>query len=213
MRRFYQVIGLCILVASFASSQTEISGSITTNTVWDTQHHPYIVNGSIVVENGATLTVRAGTIVKMTGGTAFSVNGTLDVQGTAGSPVVFTSIYDDNYGGDTNGDLDATSPSPGDWACIYFDAQPGVSNTFDYCVVKYGGYYEGKMLIVNSSDPSYPKVTIDHCQLSKSAGTGIFVEGYASPLIHLCDLFDNTGFGVTNEGTGIVDARNSYCGL
>lgn len=46
------------------------------------------------------------------------VIGTLEVEGTASNRVVFTSIKDDTYGGDTNGDDDATSPAPGDWDSI-----------------------------------------------------------------------------------------------
>jgi hypothetical protein len=85
------------------------------------------------------------------------VNGTLDVQGTASNPVVFTSGRDDQYGGDSNGDGNGTLPAAGNWGYIKFTSQSNVTNTFDYCIVKYGGYsydnvYYSRMLWITSAN-------------------------------------------------------------
>ena len=53
------------------------------------------------------------------------VQGTLIAQGTASSPIVFTSIKDDAYGGDTNGDGSATTPMPGEFKAIDVEASSG----------------------------------------------------------------------------------------
>ena len=48
------------------------------------------------------------------------VDGTLDAQGTAAAPVIFTSLNDDSQGGDTNNG--GGSPHPGDWAGVQFNS-------------------------------------------------------------------------------------------
>ena len=63
------------------------------------------------------------------------------MNGTQEHPAVFTSLYDDTYGGDTNSDVDATTPSPGDWCGIYLNGQDdneGIGE-FDWCIIRYGG--------------------------------------------------------------------------
>mgnify|MGYP007051340336 CR=1 len=66
------------------------------------------------------------------------VEGTLNADGTAVSPIVFTSLKDDGYGGDTNGDADASSPAAQDWVGIGFDTT-SVGNVLDHVVVRYAG--------------------------------------------------------------------------
>ncbi len=60
----------------------------------------------VVVDEGATLTIGPGTILK---DFDLTVNGRLEALGTATSPIIFTNMADDTAGGDTNGDGDATA--------------------------------------------------------------------------------------------------------
>lgn len=75
----------------------------------------YRVSGTFTVANGATLTIPAGTVLKMEKGAQIVVNagGTLKANGTRAAPVVFTSINDDSYSGKTEGSN--SNPQPGDW--------------------------------------------------------------------------------------------------
>ena len=100
-------------------TQTPLSGTISGSRKL-TRGSTYRVSGNVTIASGATLTIPAGTILKFDEGVQMTVNsgGTLLSNGTRAAPVVFTSIKDDDFGGDTNGDGDATGPSAGDWATI-----------------------------------------------------------------------------------------------
>ena len=65
--------------------------------------------GSIYIPAGSTLGIQPGAVLKGTGssywygkGTGLEVEGILTAVGTTEDPIVFTSINDDNYAGDTN---------------------------------------------------------------------------------------------------------------
>ena len=74
---------------------TSVSGTIAANTAWPANSR-INVTGTLTVNAGVTLTVGAGTIVKVYSGTGTAgsaaeivVNGTLQVNGVEGNPVVF----------------------------------------------------------------------------------------------------------------------------
>lgn len=87
-----------------AAVQT-VSGAITTNTTW-TNDRVWEIDGVITVKDGAKLTIQAGTFIKAkplapgvaTGVLVITKTGQIDAQGTAESPIVFTSfnLLDDN---------------------------------------------------------------------------------------------------------------------
>lgn len=78
-----------------------VNTSIKTNTTWysDTV---YQLGGRIAVENGATLTIQAGTVIKGEAGTGANATalliargGKLIAEGTVSKPIIFTSIADE----------------------------------------------------------------------------------------------------------------------
>lgn len=72
----------------------EVTANITSNTTW-TSNNKYLLKGFIYVEDGATLTIQPGTIIKgdkPTKGTLIvKRGGRLIADGTASQPIVFTS--------------------------------------------------------------------------------------------------------------------------
>ena len=78
-----------------------VSSNITANTTW-TKDKVYELAGRIAVEDGATLTIEAGTIIKGQAGAATNATalliargGKLMAQGTATMPIIFTSVADE----------------------------------------------------------------------------------------------------------------------
>ena len=103
---------------------------------------PFILIGRTTVDNNYVLTIAPGTIVKSIPAGELFVYGTVDVNGTADSNVVFTSIHDDSYGGDANSNGSASSPAPGDWyGIIIVNPSSGyvALGNFDYTRIRYGG--------------------------------------------------------------------------
>ena len=110
--------------------------TLTSNISSDTRlrgYRTYIVSNSVTVASGAKLTLQPGTILKFSSGCSLTVNGTLDAKGTRAAPIVFTSLKDDEHGGDTNGDGDKTYAQGGDWARIY----AGGTLNMNYCRIRY----------------------------------------------------------------------------
>lgn len=77
------------------------SGILTENETW-TANNVYILDGKVVVDEGITLTIEAGTIIKAEKGQEASASalvvdqgGKLIANGTAEAPIIFTSV-DDN---------------------------------------------------------------------------------------------------------------------
>ncbi|UOB16344.1 hypothetical protein [Abyssalbus ytuae] len=83
---------------------TELQGDITEDVTLDSSKE-YSLTGSLIVEDGASLTIPAGTVIKATGGTsayiAVAQGGQIFINGTAAAPVVMTSA--------------AINPAAGDW--------------------------------------------------------------------------------------------------
>lgn len=122
--------GIEPLSASYAAAAllpvTTVSGTITTDTTWDNDH-VWEIQGVVVVKNGATLTIEAGTYIKgdpsvsdPTGVLVISKTGEIDAQGTDTDPIVFTSynLLDGDAG---------TDPAPKDFGGVIL-LSDGISN-------------------------------------------------------------------------------------
>ena len=118
-----------------------VNTSIKTNTTWysDTV---YQLGGRIAVENGATLTIQAGTVIKGEAGTGANATalliargGKLIAEGTVSKPIIFTSIADEitpeliEQGVFTSPNLDPTVNGLWGGVIILGEAKISASNT------------------------------------------------------------------------------------
>ncbi len=167
---------------SFTTLESVIVGcpvvNVTTNisapTTW-TAGKVYVIKQFISVTS--TLTIEPGTVIKMDAGRLrVDGSGKILANGTASNRIVFTSLFDDTYCGDTNGDGSATTPTKGDWTSIYLNG--GTANTFKYCDFLYAGKNDGgynNAVYISVAGTSFE---FDNCTFANtlsSSGSSAFV--------------------------------------
>ena len=81
-----------------AVAVTNVSGTISQNTIWNVAGGPYVVTGSVTVTRPSRSTIASDVIVKFGAGTSLTVDGQLLAAGTASRPISCTSIKDDTVG-------------------------------------------------------------------------------------------------------------------
>lgn len=159
-----------------------------------------------------TLTIQAGTVVKfhptegpymMLGG-----SGTVIAVGTANAPIIFTSFKDDEHGGDTNGDGNATAPARKDWGYINTNDMNG--SRFEYCHFLYGGQstYSSTLTVYGAN------ISVKNCVFAHNSGddaTGWYgaldmIYGETGCVVQNCVFYDNirplsisTNFSINNS--------------
>ena len=89
-----------------SGNEVIISSNITANTTWS-KDNTYILAGRIFVVDGVTLTIEAGTVIKGQAGSGANATalivargGKLMAEGTATSPIIFTSVADEISSGE-----------------------------------------------------------------------------------------------------------------
>lgn len=95
MKRILSLVFIVFTVLS-TNASTVFSGGIFTNTTWTLANSPYILNGSVVIFPGKTLTIEPGVVVKVASTSAnngeqiyLECRGNLIAEGTSNSPISF----------------------------------------------------------------------------------------------------------------------------
>lgn len=195
--------------------QTARAMEISVDTVWAKAQSPIVVNKSTLIKAGVTLIIEPGVIIKFDSAGALSSSGKLNAIGTEAEPIVFTSIKDDAYGGDTNGDGAATAPAQGDWTILSVGF--GGEANLEYIIVQYGGgeYYTGAITSYKG------KLNINHSIITKN-NAAIKLNQSTTSISHSF-IYDNfipfisgvsVDAGVSNNGRAdvIVNADNNWWG-
>ncbi|MCG7853687.1 MAG: right-handed parallel beta-helix repeat-containing protein, partial [Methanosarcinaceae archaeon] len=119
------------------------AGELTADATWSSDS-VYVIEfggqdiGGLTVVEGATLTIDPGVVIKFTQNASLKVKGDLVAEGTPEEQIIFTSLNDDSYGGDTNGDGDTTTAAKNDWGdMVFWDTCTG--SVLNNIVVKHAG--------------------------------------------------------------------------
>ena len=170
----------------------------------------------VTVKTAATLTLSPGTVLKATeGGVDLQVAGSLMARGTAAQPIVFTSIQDDRFAGDTNGDTGLTSPSPGDWGQVFFHGT-STGNVLEHCVAAYGGAINITGTVANVRTET-ADLTFSECTFESSAQHGLYALAAPLPVIDNrflnnlgSGLFFDDLTGATTPPAPLLVTRNTF---
>src|SRR5690606_29102473 len=142
----------------------EVSGTINEPTVWQ-DGAVYVIDGSdLRVE--PVLTIEPGVVVKVRDARiSIFEAGKIIAEGTADKRIVFTSLHDDGYCGDTNGNKSATGHEKGDWIAI--DLHGTTGSIFKYVDIFYAGQNSGgSHSAVHIDWPQSVAFTSDHCRIA-----------------------------------------------
>ena len=120
-----------------------------------------IIGGQINIQNNTVVTIREGVVMKFRPHRNLrficATNGTLRMEGSAAGPVVLTSLYDDEYGGEAlPGNM--TFAAPGDFQGLEHKGQ----GLLEHVIVRYAGANTSPGIEVRSG-ATVDAVVVQHC--------------------------------------------------
>jgi len=123
---------------------------------------------------------------------------------TPDSTIVFTSILDDFYGGDSNSDSTATGPAVSDWSGVSFmDQSLDPLCKLKNCIIRFAG----AGIYTNSASP-----TVESCNLNNN-DYGVFATAASNPSFANCDFSQNRYYSIDNvDKSFVINAVNCWWG-
>ncbi len=176
--------------ARFRYNSRTYGGTLAGNETWASDSLREITE-VVVVPSGATLTIESGAIIKFQPGMGLEVQagGKLVTRGSLAAPVVFTSIRDDAWGGDTNEDGTQTRPGAGDWRSLRFP--DGSIADLEHTRVLFGGNSVGNPWGAGGVIEALGgALTARHCVIADALKDGAFCYGttrFENCLVLRCD--------------------------
>jgi hypothetical protein len=162
-----------IIIHHICIAQTNVSGFISTNTIWDTLNDPYIITSNVLVNSGVKLTIMPGTVVKFNAMRTLQIDGELNVLGAANHRVTFTA--------------NSTNPSAGFWDAIKLTSTTNASkvdstgaylsgNIISYADFRYGGSGSVSTLTDGTIECITTTLYLENCTFKKSASNGVLIK-------------------------------------
>lgn len=139
----------------YAPNVDVYSGTLAGSTTFAADRVAYLPS-AVYVPSGVTLTVQPGAVVKFANDACIIVEsgGRIVANGAADDRIVFTSVKDDFWGGDSLLD-GAGVPHASDWRYIWVNSGAS-ANSFAYCDFAYGGANSESVLYLDDeADVSY----------------------------------------------------------
>ncbi len=190
-----KIVGVILLLSALLSpydslgwADTNVSGPVIVDTVWDLAGSPYIINSNVVIQGTdgvdgvTTLSISAGVEVRfglsgqLSIGASSGAPGALSAVGTLAEPIIFTSQKE--------------TAAPGDWRGIFFynTAQDGQC-VLSHCEVGYAGAGS-----IGSVYAYYCHPEISHTRIHHSSSYGIYAQS-ANIVASDNEIDHNTSYG------------------
>lgn len=196
-------------------------GIIEANETW-TADNIYVLDGRVVVNEGVTLTIEAGTIIKAEDGQGSNAStlivdrgGKLIANGTADKPIIFTSVNDDIQVGEKESTLEVEDA--GQWGGVIILGNAPISvaaaEGIDYIEGIPGGLsygeYGGNNPADNSGSLKYVSIRFSGVALEQDAEIqGLTLGGVGSgTTIENIEIYSNKDDGIEWFG-GTVNVKN-----
>ncbi|MCM8785471.1 MAG: carboxypeptidase regulatory-like domain-containing protein [Candidatus Omnitrophica bacterium] len=179
------------------------SGRITSNQTW-TSEKVHVIEGTIIIVSGVTLTIQPGAIVKFVEGARIIVEdgAVLNLLGEIDNAIILTSFKDDTAGGDTNFDGQSSSPAPGDWSG-YIVYGTGQVNLNDYLEIRYSSVTHSGTI---DSDQTWNGTFVHRITSDVTVASGVTLTIEKGAVIK---LEDKKGIIIQAAGKIIAEGTNS----
>jgi hypothetical protein len=187
-----------ITVITFGNAQTSgtnVGGTIAQDTVWNPANSPYTLTQNVLINNGATLTIKPGTTVYLNDH-SIEVKGTLNAIGASNNQINFIALTPTLW---SSLGVIYFMPGSSSW-----NEQTQTGSTIQYSVITYN--QPCPAIYVDSSSPKISNCYITDPYPNYSFGEAVEIQcstnNTASPIIANNAIIDCAYIGIYDGGNG-----------